>query len=123
LLFVAALDLTVWVCSRGRCYFLAITCSASSLLLFLCCIVYVGLFVARLSSSIKMIFGYFVFGSSCLADCITAGAGSECAVCNAKYAQTGNLLLSLACVLHDQLLRVCLLLCIFFFSNKLSFHS
>lgn len=31
-----------------------------------------------------------MFGSSCLADCVTAGAGSECAACNAKYAQTGN---------------------------------
>jgi len=65
--------------------------------------VYVGHFFARLFSSMKLIFGHFVFGSSCLADCITAGAGSECAVCDAKYAQTGNLLLGLACVLHDQL--------------------
>ncbi|KAL9285068.1 hypothetical protein ACSQ67_024598 [Phaseolus vulgaris] len=29
-----------------------------------------------------------LFCDSCLADCITAGAGSECAVCDAKYAQT-----------------------------------
>lgn len=36
------------------------------------------------------IFGHFMFGSSCLADCVTAGAGSECAACNAKYPQTGN---------------------------------
>lgn len=32
-----------------------------------------------------------MFGSSCLADCITAGPG--CAVCKATYAQTGNLII------------------------------
>ncbi|XP_014496295.1 BRCA1-associated RING domain protein 1 isoform X1 [Vigna radiata var. radiata] len=29
-----------------------------------------------------------LFCDSCLADCVTAGAGSECAACNAKYPQT-----------------------------------
>ena len=51
-------------------------------------------------------FGYFVFGSSCLADCITAG--SECAVCKTTYAQTGSLLLSFACVAICPSAGVCL---------------
>ncbi|WVZ06883.1 hypothetical protein V8G54_020229 [Vigna mungo] len=34
---------------------------------------------------------FFIFVVySCLTDCVTTGTGSECAACNAKYAQTGD---------------------------------
>ena len=67
-------------------------------------------------------FGYFVFGSSCLADCITAG--SECAVCKTTYAQTGSLLLSFACVAICPSAGVCLsILPYFIFWLKNHFHS
>ena len=44
-----SLDLAVWVCSRGRCYFHATTCSASSLLLLLLLLLLctVGCFIVR----------------------------------------------------------------------------